>query len=141
MKLSLAFLFVSVIAICFAAGQSEPRSAVGQNSAGSTEDQKINNGPVAEYVSDSNCMIGWSTRVPGTMTLQYGTDRTKMTQTKEAVESNDGRNHHVRLDGLTPDTRYYFRVFNAGEAVSGIGTFQTVASGEPPIRSKATIPQ
>lgn len=145
MKLSLALLLISVFAVCFAAGQSEPGSKVGHNSAASTQGQQtqdlINNGPVAEYVSDTNCTIGWSTRVSGTTTLQYGTDRTKMTQTKEAVESNDGRNHHVRLDGLTPNTRYYFRVFNAGDAISGIGTFQTVAAGDPPVKSKVIIPQ
>jgi phosphodiesterase/alkaline phosphatase D-like protein len=146
MKLSLAVLFICVFALCFAAGQSKPGSTVGQDSAASSQgqqsqDQQINNGPVAEYVSDSNCTIGWSTRVPGTMTVRYGTDPAKMTQTKEAVESNDGRNHHVRLDGLTPDTRYYFRVLNAGEAIGGIGTFQTVAAGDPPIKSKAIISQ
>ncbi len=133
MKLSLvlAFLFICVFAFRFAPGQDS-----------STQEQQINNGPVAEYVSDSNCMIGWSTRVPGTMTLRYSTDRSKLTQTREAVDSNDGRNHHVRLDGLTPNTRYYFRVLNAaGEPVSGIGTFQTVATGETPIRSKAIVPQ
>ena len=141
MKLSLAFLFISVFALCFAAGQSKPGSTAGQSSAMPTEDQQISNGPVAEYISDSNCTIGWSTRVPGTMTLQYGTDPTKMTQTKEAVASNDGRNHHVRLDGLTPATRYYFRVLNGGQSMGGIGTFQTIAAGDPPIRSKAIIPQ
>jgi phosphodiesterase/alkaline phosphatase D-like protein len=132
MKLSLAFLFISVFAFCFAAAQNP-----------SPQEQQINNGPVAEYVSDSNCTIGWSTRVPGAMTLRYGTDPSnKMMQTKEAVESNDGRNHHVRIDGLTPNTRYYLRVLKAsGEAVSGIGTFQTVAAGDAPVRSKAIIPQ
>jgi phosphodiesterase/alkaline phosphatase D-like protein len=76
-----------------------------------------------------------------TMTLLYGTDRTKMTQTAEAVESKDGHNHHVRLSGLTPSTRYYFQVLNGREPISGIGTFQTVAESESPIRSKAVIPQ
>jgi len=141
MKLSLAFLFISVFALCFAAGQSKTGSTAGQSSATPPEDQQIINGPVAEYISDSACTIGWSTRVPGTMTLRYGTDPSKMTQTKEATESNDGRNHHVRLDGLTPNTRYYFRVLNAGEEVGGIGTFQTVAAGDSPIKSKAVIPQ
>lgn len=131
MKLTLAVVLISVFAVCFAVGQNSP-----------TQDQQINNGPVAEYVSDSNCAIGWSTRVAGTMTVRYGTEPSKMTQTREAVESNDGRNHHVRLDGLTPNTRYYFRVLNAaGEAVSGVGTFQTVAAGESPVKSKAIIPQ
>jgi len=141
MKLSLSLLFISVLAVCFGAGQSTPGSTVGQNSALSTQDQRITNGPVAEYVSDSNCTIGWSTRVPGSMTLRYGTDPTKMKQTAEAVESKEGPNYHVRLDGLSPNTRYYFRVLNAGEPISGIGTFQTVTQSEPPVRSKAVIPQ
>jgi phosphodiesterase/alkaline phosphatase D-like protein len=151
MKLALAVLVISVFTLCFAAAQSKPGSTASQNSAASAQGQQsqgqqshdhlINNGPVAEYVSDSNCTIGWSTRTPGTMTLRYGTDPAKMTQTKEAVESNDGHNYHVRIDGLTPDTRYYFRVLNAGEAISGVGTFQTVAAGDPPIKSKAIIPQ
>jgi phosphodiesterase/alkaline phosphatase D-like protein len=143
MKLSLALVFISVFALCFAAAQSEPGSRMGQNSASSTQDPQINNGPVAEYVADTNCTIGWSTRLPATLTLQYGTDPAKMKQTKEAVESssNEGRNYHVKLDGLTPNTRYYFHVLDAGKAVSGVGTFQTVAAGDPPIKSKAMIPQ
>jgi phosphodiesterase/alkaline phosphatase D-like protein len=141
MKLSLTPLFISVLAVCLVAGQSKPASTDAQNSAMATQDQEINNGPVAEYVSDSNCTIGWTTRVPGAMTLRYGKDRTKMTQTAEAVEGKDGRNHHVQLEGLTPNTRYYFLVLNAGEPASGIGTFQTVAKGDAPIRSKAIIPQ
>ncbi len=131
MKLALAVVFIGVLALGFAAGQSM-----------SNQDPQVSNGPVAEYVSDSNCMIGWSTRAAGSMMLRYGTEPGKLTQAKEAVESNDGRNHHVKVDGLTPNTRYYFRVVNReGEAVSGVGTFQTVAAGETPIKSKAIIPQ
>ncbi|MGH9641180.1 MAG: fibronectin type III domain-containing protein [Terriglobales bacterium] len=141
MKLSLAFLFTSVFAVCFAAGQTAPRVTTGQKSSMSRQDQQITNGPVAEYVSDSNCTIGWSSRIPGTMTLRYGTEAGKMTQTAEAVEGKDGRNYHARLDGLTPSTRYYFQVLNAGEPISGVGTFQTVAQSDQPIRSKAIIPQ
>jgi phosphodiesterase/alkaline phosphatase D-like protein len=75
------------------------------------------------------------------MTLRYGTDGTKLTQTAEAKESKDGRSYHVQLSGLAPSTRYYFRVFNAGEPISGLGTFQTVEQGDAQTRSKAIIPQ
>jgi len=109
MKLSLTFLFVSVLAVCFAAAQTQHAASAGQNSFASTQAPQITNGPVAEYVSDSNCTIGWSTSGSGTMTLRYGTDRDKMTRSAEAAESKDGRNHHVRLDRLKPGTRYYFQ--------------------------------
>jgi len=128
MKLSLAFLFITVLAVCLVAAQSEAGSTASQNSAVSLQGQQITNGPVAEYVSDSNCTIGWSSRVAGTMTLRYGTDRTKLTQKAEAVGSKDGRTYHARLDGLKPNTRYYFQVVNATEPIGGIGTFQTVAA-------------
>jgi phosphodiesterase/alkaline phosphatase D-like protein len=75
------------------------------------------------------------------MTLSYGTDRAKLRQTAEAIGSKEGRNYHAQLNGLTPNTRYYFRVLNAGQPISGIGTFQTVAPGDTPVKSKAIIPQ
>lgn len=144
MKLSLGFVFVTIVAVCMAAGQSQPgnqsASTMSHDSPATTQDQ-ISNGPVAEYISASNCTIGWSASTPGTMTVRYGTDRTKMTKTAEAVASKEGRNYHVRLDGLKPSTRYYFLVMDAGEPISGVGTFETVAQGDAPIRSKATIPQ
>jgi hypothetical protein len=57
----LTFMFFSLLAVCFVAGQGEPGGRVGQNSDLSGRDQQITNGPVAEYVSYSNCTIGWST--------------------------------------------------------------------------------
>lgn len=142
MKLSLTFLFISVLAVGFVAAQNEAGSATDHNSAMPThENDQITNGPVAEYVSDSNCTIGWSSSTSGTMMLRYGTDSTKMTRTADPVGSKDGRNYHVRLTGLAPNTRYYFEVFNAGEPISGVGTFRTVSQNDTPIRSKATIPQ
>jgi phosphodiesterase/alkaline phosphatase D-like protein len=138
MKPSLVFAFVSLLAVSYAVGQSEPSSKVAQRS---TQDQEITNGPVAEYVSGSSCTIGWSTSLPGTMALMYGTDPAKLTQRAEAMEGRDGHNHHVRLSSLTPNTRYYFRVLNAGEPIGGVGTFQTVSHDDPPIKSKVIIPQ
>lgn len=141
MKLFLSFVFISALSVCFGVAQSESGSATGQNSASSTQHQEITNGPVAEYVGESECTIGWSARVPGTMAVRYGTDRTKLTKTAQAVSNSDGRNHHARLNDLAPNTRYYFQVVSADAPVSGVGTFETVAKGEQPIRSKAVIPQ
>lgn len=105
-------------------------------------DQKsVTNGPVAEYISDSAATVGWSTSQPANMTVRYGTDRTKLTQTASATENGEARNHHVRIDGLSPRTRYYFQLFEGSDPVGGVGTFFTVGKGESPERSKATIPE
>jgi|SRR5579872_2543554 len=146
MKPALAFVFVAVLSVCVALGQSDSTSRYGQKSttsasATSTPDQQITNGPVAEYVSDSKCTIGWTSAASGAMTVMYGTDRTKMTHAAEAVEGKDGRNYHVKLSGLSPSTRYYFQVENAGEPIGGVGTFRTVPEGASPDRSKAVIPE
>jgi phosphodiesterase/alkaline phosphatase D-like protein len=106
------------------------------------QNQQITNGPVAEYVADSNATIGWSVREgSGKMSIKYGPDRGHLNQTAEAVLSNDERNYHARVEGLTPETRYYFQIMQKDEPVGGVGTFVTVASGAAPIKSKAIVPQ
>jgi phosphodiesterase/alkaline phosphatase D-like protein len=120
-------------------GSSSPANAALPST--SMEKPQITNGPVAELVSDSACTIGWSTTAPAKMTVRYGTDRTKLTQTAEAQDARDPRNHHVQLTGLTPNTRYYFQVLANGEPMGNPGTFSTVDRGDSPVKSKATIPQ
>jgi phosphodiesterase/alkaline phosphatase D-like protein len=118
-------------------------TAAGSQATPSPAMQKpdITNGPVAEYITDSTCTIGWSTTTPGKMTVRYGTDPKQMSKTAESVEGSDPRNHHVQLSGLSPDTRYYFQVVADGEALRNAGTFSTVGKGDPPTKSKAVIPQ
>ena len=119
-----------------------PSTAATQNDSGTApQNQQIINGPVAEYVADSSATIGWSVRSSANMNINYGTDRTHMDQTADAVAGSDGRNYHARLRSLRPNTRYYFQVMQNGQHVGAVGTFQTVAPGASPIKSKAIIPQ
>jgi phosphodiesterase/alkaline phosphatase D-like protein len=64
-----------------------------------------------------------------------------MTETAQGSDGADGKNHHARLQGLSPSTRYYFQVTENGAPVGGVGTFKTTAAGETPVQSKAVIPQ
>jgi phosphodiesterase/alkaline phosphatase D-like protein len=133
---------VTLLAVILLAGAL----AVAQTGSGSysteSQTQQITNGPVAEYVADSNATIGWSVHNTGnSMSVKYGTDRDHMNQTAQATPGTDGRNFHARLEGLSPETRYYFQVVENNQAVGGVGTFRTVASGSAPIKSRATIPQ
>ena len=73
--------------------------------------------------------------------MRYGTTRDHMTQTAEVTNNTEGKNHHAKLDNLSPDTTYYFQVIENGQPVGGIGTFRTVETGEKPIQSKAVISQ
>jgi len=97
---------------------------------------------VAETVSDSSATIGWSTRnaLNGT-SVKYGSNRGNLSDTAQATDGSDGKNHHAKLQGLSANTRYYFQIMANGQAVGGVGTFKTTAAGETPVQSKAVIPQ
>ena len=114
-------------------------SSMGSQSASSDE---ISNGPVAETVSDTSAVIGWSTKDAASSTgVKYGTNRASLSQTAQATDGAEGKNHHARLQGLSPSTRYYFQVTANGQPVGGVGTFKTTAAGDTPVQSKAVIPQ
>ena len=123
-------------------------SSSGQSSYGTPTSSQfgasdsIVNGPVAETVTDYSALIGWATRDSATgSAVKYGTNQAKMVQSADASEGSDGKNHHAKLQGLSPNTRYYFQVTQNGQPVGGVGTFKTTATGDQPIQSKATIPQ
>ena len=121
---------------------SAPATSAASTQYGSSRAQSISNGPVAETVSDSSALIGWSTHDASSNTgLKYGANRGNLTETAQGTDGTDGKNHHARLQGLSPSTRYYFQVTENGEPVGGVGTFKTTASGEAPVQSKAVIPQ
>lgn len=119
--------------------QTGTASSSGMQSGSSDE---ISNGPVAETISDSSATIGWATRTSaGNNGVKYGGSRASLSQTAQATDGSDGKNHHARLQGLTPSTRYYFQITENGQPVGGVGTFKTTATGETPVQSKAIIPQ
>ena len=112
------------------------------SSASAVSSGDISNGPVAETVTDSGALLGWSTRNAASNTgLKYGTNRASLSETAQGADGSDGKNHHVKLDRLSPNTRYYFQVTVNGQPVGGVGTFRTTAAGEQPVQSKAVIPQ
>ena len=129
------------------ASASSIESGLGQTASSptgsqSTSSDEISNGPVAETVSDSNALIGWATRNPASNTgIKYGTNRASLSQTAQGMDGSDGKNHHAKLEGLSPNTRYYFQITENGQTVGGVGTFRTTAAGEQPVQSKAVIPQ
>jgi len=117
-------------------------SGAGSYPTQSASSDEITNGPVAETVSDSSATIGWSTRSAGTGTsVKYGSNRANLSETAQAADGSDGKNHHAKLQGLSASTRYYFQITANGQPVGGVVTFKTTAAGETPVQSKAVIPQ
>ena len=121
-------LFVAVVVcalVCVAAAQTQ-----------SAQNMQITKGPVLEMVGDTSAVIVWSTNMPGSTVVKYGTDPNNLTQTAEAPWG--GTTHRVTLSGLQPNTTCYYQL-QSGQAqgtgtaaLSSVQSFQTVPQGAPP---------
>jgi phosphodiesterase/alkaline phosphatase D-like protein len=135
-------ILAAAVALCCSAAVGQSPYGASPKPAASSHDHTIVNGPVAEFVSDSKATIGWETAsAASAMAIRYGNDRDHLKQTATANPSADGRRHHATLEGLSPETPYYFQVMVNGEPLGGVGTFSTVASGAAPVKSRVTIPK
>jgi phosphodiesterase/alkaline phosphatase D-like protein len=94
---------------------------------------QITNQPAVQSVSGDSAVVNWSTNVPSSATVKYGTDPNKLSQTAE--QSWGGTNHSVTLKGLQPGQTYYFQVIsgqglNTGTAAtSNVGQFTAGQQG------------
>ncbi len=102
----------------------------------SQQNVQITKGPVVEFANDNSAVIAWSTNVQGSTVLKYGTDPNNLTQAAQAPWG--GTTHRVHLNGLQPNTTYYFQVESAQAQGTGTGalgkvdSFQTTAPGAQP---------
>lgn len=115
-------------------------AAVTHSDSENLENQHITNGPIAEYLADTSASIAWSTRGSAQMAIRIGTDPDHLDKTVEAAQKGRGRCHHARIDGLNPDTTYYFQVVDGDRAVGEPGVFKTLSSGAPPLTRRVIVP-
>ncbi len=95
----------------------------------------ITNGPVVEHVADTNATVAWSTNLPASTIVKYGTDQNNLNQT--AQEAWGQTTHRVQLKNLKPNTQYFFSVHSAQgrnapgqQAEKGPIPFKTAAPGQ-----------
>lgn len=95
---------------------------------------RIINGPVIESVADNHAVIAWSTTVPASSVIKYGTDPNSLSQTAQAPWGST--THRVDIKNLQPNTQYYFEVVSSQAhgtgtmAQGGEGQFRTVPQGQ-----------
>ena len=91
----------------------------------------ITDGPVLEQIAPDNAIIAWSTNVPSSTVVHYGTDIHVMAHKAEG--KTEGPTHRVLIKDLQHNTRYWFKVESgkAGAvAQSLILQFKTEAPGQ-----------
>jgi hypothetical protein len=99
---------------------ASPPSAAQQPSVDrGSERRQIVTGPALESTSHDTAIIRWTANAGGgTAThygiVRYGTDPENLDETAKSPsrwnQSLPGRRYRVRIDGLMPDTTYYFTV-------------------------------
>lgn len=89
----------------------------------------VTRGPAIQYLDDTTAVISWTTNVPASNTLYYGTDRTNLLYT--GGDFKDSTEHRVHLSNLKPNTRYYFQFDEPSS--QAIASFTTVSTGAQPL--------
>jgi len=78
---------------------------------GARAELKITNGPTLEHVGETDATVAWSTSLPSSSIVKYGTDPHNLRETAE--EPWGATTHRVQLKNLRPNTRYYYSVHSA----------------------------
>ncbi|HKU23042.1 MAG TPA: fibronectin type III domain-containing protein [Terriglobales bacterium] len=109
--------------------RTEGGAAAAAPTAAKAADVKLTHGPVVEGTSAKGATIAWSTNVPASSILTYGTNPQSLNQTAEVRWG--GLTHRVNLRNLQPGTTYYYEVKSTQaqgtgtQAASGVQTFRT----------------
>jgi phosphodiesterase/alkaline phosphatase D-like protein len=106
-----------------AAQQSNSNSS--STTANNSSSVQITDGPRVEFVGDKTAIVAWTTNVPASTVVRYGTDRNNLNQTAQkqwggTTNSSGARTHRVEIKNLNPNTPYFF-VVESGQA-AGTGT-------------------
>jgi len=106
----------------------------------------IAKGPFIEVADSSSAIISWATDEPSNSRVWYGEDADDLTGIAEGPERTT--EHRVRIEGLQPNTTYYFQIESVPSSTSSktenpaIMSFRTVAVGQQSVHNqKASIAQ
>jgi Phosphodiesterase/alkaline phosphatase D len=102
-------------------GQFHTQPSGSQNS----RQVRIIDGPRIEFIGQNEAVIAWTTNVPSSAIVRYGTSPNSLTQTAE--ERWGQTTHRVAVRSLRPNATYYFTV-QSGQAQNGAGA---VAQSQP----------
>jgi hypothetical protein len=103
----------------------------------------ITAGPVIETAESTSAVITWSTNQPSSSRVWYSEDSDDLTQIAEGAGQTT--EHRVLIEGLQPNTTYFFQVEVPQTAASSpmespaVLSFRTVAPGQNAIHNQRAI--
>jgi phosphodiesterase/alkaline phosphatase D-like protein len=106
----------------WAIAQATPSSSA--STASQSQAVQLIGTPKVEAVDNNSAQVAWSTNVKSSSTVHYGTSASTLNQTAQAPWGGDTNKwstvHRVKIQGLQPNTIYYYQV-DSGQA-QGTGT-------------------
>jgi phosphodiesterase/alkaline phosphatase D-like protein len=107
---------------------------------------QITRTPTIEMADSTSATIVWSTSQPANSRVWYSEDAEDLTEIAEGTDKTT--EHRVRIEGLQPNTTYFFQIESVHRSTSTIEgnspilSFRTVAPGQQSIRNqKASVAQ
>ena len=128
---------------------SNPAAAQVLPPAKRAERVEITKGPELELATDRLTIIRWTTNNPGGSDVHYGivhygTDPKDLSQTaKSPIRLNQGHPYtifRVRMEGLKPQTTYYYRVSSEESSGTSDGVKSIVKKFTTPPRGEQFVP-
>lgn len=92
--------------------------------------------PYLQRASPTEITIVWTTMGSSTGAVEYGTDPSNLDQS--VASGSNAEQHAVRITGLQPDTRYWYRVISDDAPVAG-GDEQHFFHTPPPVGTRAKL--
>jgi hypothetical protein len=96
----------------------------------------VTRGPYLQLGTPTNIIVRWRTDVATDSRVRFGTNLASLNFT--ATDPALTVNHEVRLDGLTPATRYFYSVGTSGSVLAGGDTNHFFITAPPPGTPKPT---
>lgn len=102
---------------------------------------RLTHGPMLGHVTATSVRVWGRTSDPGTFRVRYGTDPQRLDLISPPVPTAAGHDNtgSVEITGLTPDTRYHYRIFVLDRPHGIPGSFRTLPHADA-VRNDAYNP-
>ena len=97
--------------------------------ASSAWGQSITRGPYLQQQTDHSIIVRWRTDVATDSVVRYGTSSAALNL--NSSESESTTEHTVLLNGLSPDTEYFYSIGNSAGTIAGDATYHFGTSPVP----------
>jgi len=98
--------------------------------ASATQPPRVVRGPYLQSGTVSNIIVCWRTDQPVASKILFGASPQQLSS--QAVDATPKKEHAITLNGLQPDTRYYYAIVSGPDVLAGGADYSFVTSPAAP---------